>query len=374
MRAPSSGLDCSRKTLPRRGPSRLRQALLYLFVIAGSFAIYMSNAQTLASYDSAPNSLLAFNLFENHRFDLDLFRGSYFAGLGGQYAFVEAPNGHLTSAYPIGPALVSLPIYCVFYLAARDRAVVPAINAPAFEPFRQRYEKTAAAILAALSVALFLLCARQIGNFAQAAIATAVYALATSMWSTGSQALWQHGPVNILLLAMFFALVRAVRARARANVSWWLAGAGICAGLLPVVRPTAILFTVAAALFVTWAMRSRGVLFFVGLAFGIAPGVAWNLYFFHALSGGYGGVANPYVASAAYASTAFAGLLVSPSRGLFTFSPVLIFSLIGIVVAGRRRDRPASLVVLLAMACAALVLQYAFSVTGGPGMPTARVS
>jgi hypothetical protein len=347
--------------------SRLREALLYVFILASSFAIYTSNAQTLSSYDSAPNSVLAFNLIQNHRLDLDLFRGSYFTALGGQYAFNEAPNGHLTSAYPIGAALVSLPIYVAFYVTARAGGGFPAINTPAFEPFRQRYEKTAAAVIAALSVGLFFACAREIGNAAQAGIATVTYALATSMWSTGSQALWQHGPVDLFVLGMTYAIFRAVRAREHATgpFSWtaatrWLIYAGLCAGFLPVIRPTAVLFSIAALVFVGWTFRARSLVFGVALATGLTPGIAWNAYFFHSLIGGYAGIAHPYAVTPPHALMAFAGLLVSPSRGLFTFSPVLLYSMVGAGRAWRVRDSRAVLVVVLATACAVLVLQYAF--------------
>jgi hypothetical protein len=57
---------------------------------------------------------------------------------------------------------------------------------------------------------------------------------------------------------------------------------------------------------------------------------------------------------------ALAALLVSPSRGLFVFSPVLAFAVVGVRNA-RRTARPgAKLILLLASAAALLVVQYAF--------------
>jgi hypothetical protein len=342
--------------------ARFKAGLIVLAVVVSAFAIYLSNRQTLASFDSAPNSLFVLNLFANHRLDFDLFRGSYFTALGGQYAFVEAPNGHLTSVFPIGPALVSLPLYAIFALAEHAGVHVPAITSPAFEPLRQQYEKTAAAALAALSVGLLLLCAREIGGPAQAATATVVYALATSIWTIGSQALWQHGPVNLFVLAMAYALFRANRAPDSTRCSRWLLAAGVCAGLLPVMRPTAVLLSLPGLIFAGWAFRRRSLAFVIGLALGAAPGVAWNAYFFHSLLGGYAyaGIASSYLASPYRALATLAALLVSPSRGLLTFSPVLAFSILGIVRASRVRDNDARLVVLLAAGCGAIVVQYAF--------------
>jgi hypothetical protein len=339
---------------------RVREVVLTVAVAAISFGIYMSNGQTLASYDSAPNSLLALDLLEEHRLDFDLFRGSYFRALGGQYAFTEAPNGHLASVFPVGTALVTAPLYGVFYLARHGKAN-PAIYSSAFEPIRQHDEKIAAAVVAAISVALFLLCAREFVDLTRAAIATAVYALATSVWSTCSQALWQHGPVNLFVLAMTYALLRASRAREPTSSSCWLAAAGIFAGLLPVIRPTAVLFSAAGFIYACWTFRRRGWLFVATSGLGVAPGIAWNAYFFHSLAGGYAyaGIAYSYFWAPRRALTTLAALLLSPSRGVFVFSPVLAFSLAGPFGAARVRQQSARLIMLLAAACAALVLQYA---------------
>jgi hypothetical protein len=340
--------------------ARPKDAWLALAAGAIALAVYLTGNPGPSSYDSAPNSLLAFNLFENQRLDFDRFRGGFFDALHGGYAFVEAPSGRLTSLFPVGTAIVTLPIYGAFEVVRRASGDVPPITSPAFEPLRRQYERIAAALVAALSVALFFLCAREITDTAGAATTTVVYGFATSMWSTASQALWQHGPVNLFVLAVVYALFRAVRARAPAPNAAWLAAAGCCAGLLPVIRPTAILFTIAAAIFAGLAFRARGWWFGAALAAGLAPGIAWNVSFFHALLGGYATNARAYDFAPGHALAALAALLVSPSRGLFIFSPVLVFAIAGAVRLRRVRDPNASLVALLGCACAVLVVQYAF--------------
>lgn len=337
----------------------MRNVLLLAAIVAAAFAIYTSNGDELASYDSAPNSLLGFTVLQQHRLDFDRFRGSYFPALGGQGVFVEAPNGHLSSLFPVGAGIVAFPLAAAFYVARGGEPGVGTITAPAFEPLRRQFEKTAAALLAAVSVALFLLCAREIANPVQAAIATIVYALATSIWSIGSQALWQHGPVNLFVLAMVYALLRASSARDSAHVTAWLVAAGVCAGFLPVIRPTAALFSAAGGVFAWWTFRARSLPFALALVAGVAPGVAWNAYFFHSLVGGYAGDARLYAWSP-QALTSFAALLVSPSKGLFAYSPVLAFSFAGVVRARSGGDPRGRLVVLLALACAVLAVQYAF--------------
>jgi hypothetical protein len=336
----------------------MRFFLCVAAIVAASFAIFTSNPAPVVSYDTAPNSLLAFNLWENHRLDLDRFRGGYLAASAGRYAFVEAPNGHLTSLFPVGAAIVTLPLYAVFELARRDRAHVPPLETAAFEPLRQRFEKLAAAAVAAVSVGVFLLCALEIASAWPAAVATAVYALGTSLWSTASQALWQHGPVNLLVLVMVYTLFRANRSRDGTRVVVWLVAAGLCAGLLPVVRPPAALFSLGGSIFAVWTFRERSGWFVAALALGAAPGLAWNAYFFHSPLGGYAPNLAAYALGPS-ALAAFGALLVSPSRGILVFSPVLAFAALGVARARHAHDRNARLVLLLAAACVALVVQYA---------------
>jgi hypothetical protein len=354
-------------SFPRRTGARggtvgrkLLSILVYPAIIAIAFAIYMANGELLASYDSAPNSLLAFNVLREHRLDFDRFRGSYFSRLGGQYAFTEAPDGHLMPVFPIGTAIVTLPIYAVLALLPTSGAARAPIESAAFEPFRGRAEKIAAALVAAIAAALFFACARELGSLAPATVATAVFALGTSMWSIGSQALWQHGPVNLVVLAMFYVICRAARAREPAARARWLAAAGLCAGLLPVIRPTAVIFAAAAGAFSVTTFRRDAWWFIATLPLGAAPGVLWNLIYFHALAGGYAGDARSYTASARQALAALAGLIVSPSRGLLTFSPVLILAVVGARSAARRTEPSARLILWLAAAAAVLIVQYAF--------------
>ncbi len=338
--------------------ARVRSAILTVAIIAVAFAIYLANGEFLGSYDSMPNSLLAANALATGRLDLDDFRGSYFTALGGQYAFVEAPNGHLTSVFPIGTAIVAAPIELAFALMRAADPTAPPLTAAAAEPTRQHDEKLAAALLAALAVGLCWRCGLLLGTPWQAGIVTAVFAVGTPMWAIAAQALWQHGPVNLAVLALVFALLRAGRTTGRSATAW-VGAAGLAAGLLPVIRPTALLFTLAAAAFVLATQRGRAGWFAAGATVGIAPGLAWNLAFFHTLVGGYGSNAAMFGGTLGSIATAFAGLLISPNRGLFVFAPVLLFSLVGFVRALRRGTRDALLLAMLAGACAALTVLYA---------------
>ncbi len=335
--------------------TRVRAAVFYLVLFGVAFGVYHSNGPyPLGSFDSAPNSLLAFDLLSRGALDFDDLRGGRLVRSGAGYAFVEAPNGHYASIFPIGTAIVTLPLYVAFDTARRVAGRPVDIAAPAFEPVRELDEKAAATVVAALAVVLFYVCARGIASGFAAGIATLAFGFGTEVWTIGSQALWQHGSVCLVLLATIAALQRALRAPSGRRRAAWVLGAGLCAGLLVTVRPTALLFALAAFAFVAWRNRSGTALFGLGFAAGVLPAVAWNAYFFHSLLGGYGPNLATVMTNVASIAGAFAGELVSPNRGLFVFTPLALFSIGGAIRATRAKTDDARLMLLLAGACVAL--------------------
>lgn len=335
--------------------ARWRTVAVAVAIFVVTLAIYMSNGETISSYDSGPNTVFAYNAIEHGALDFDRFRGGELAGLGGAYAFVEAPNGHLTSLFPIGTAFLTFPVYALLFAVEHPGDVA----ATGFEPQRLHDEKLVASIVAALAAMLFFGCARLIGTGWQAGIATVAFALGTETWMIGSQGLWQHGPVCLVLIALIFSLLRAERAGGTNTRAAWMLAAGLLAGFLPVIRPTALLFTIAAAAFALTTLTAGRRLFIGGVVLGLAPGLAWNFAFFHSLTGGYASNLSLYDFAPAHVAAALAGLLVSPSRGLFAFTPIVLFSFAGAVLALRRGDPAARLLTLLGLASLALVLNYA---------------
>jgi hypothetical protein len=180
------------------------------------------------------------------------------------------------------------------------------------------------------------------------------------MWTVGALALWQHGSVNLLVLGMTGALFAALDARPSRRMPAWLALAGLCAGFLFVVRPTALVFSVAGLAFAWWEFRRGAWPFVAGAALGILPGIIWNERTFGTLLGAYAQNADAYVFSWPQFSNAFAALLISPGKGLFVFTPIAVFSLIGLWHALRARTPQARLLVALSAASFVLLLQYSF--------------
>ncbi len=334
----------------------LRNALVSAAIFIAAFFVYGSNGdQYVYSYDSAPNSLLVLNLLENHRLDFDNFTGGYFDRLGAGYIFTQTPAGQRQSIFPIGTAIVAAPVDLALDALAHVQHRPLALTSIAFERQRLHDEKTAAGVIAALAAVLMFWCLCEFAPVPVALLLTAVFAFGTSMWTIGSQALWQHGPVNLVLLAMTFSLVRAERT----NRTMLFVVGGIAAGFLTVVRPTALFFTLAALGWVLATQRRDRAAFAVALGAGAAPGIAWNVVNFHSVVGGYAGDAATYRASADVWG-ALAALAISPSKGFFVYLPLALAAPFGAVIAARSGDHRGTLLALLGIAGLLLAVSYAF--------------
>lgn len=332
-----------------------------LGILVACLALYQSNGDTyIYTYDSAPNSLLVLNALENHRLDFDDFRNGYLFRLGGGYAFAGDRHGHLTSLFPIGTAIVSAPAYLVFDALIHLQHRPSDLTSPDFERYRLHYEKLAANWIAALAAVLMFLCARRLTGLVPSLIVTLAFAAGTDMWAVGALALWQHGSVNLLVLAMTGSLFAALDARPSRRMLPWLLLAGLCAGFLFMVRPTALIFSAAGLAFAAWEFRPGVLTFVAGLVAGLTPGIVWNERTFGTLLGAYGQNADAYVFSWAQFSNAFAALLISPGKGLLLFTPIAVFSLIGLWHAWRARTPQGRLLVALAAASFVLLVQYSF--------------
>jgi hypothetical protein len=338
--------------------SRTTATIAAVAIFIACLFLYQSNGDTYVyTYDSAPNSLMVLNALENHRLDFDNFRGGYLYQLGAGYVFTSDKSGNLVSFFPIGTAILSAPLYAAFDPLIHLQHQPSDITSLSFERYRLHYEKLAANWIAALAAVLMFLCARRLTGLVPALIVTLAFAAGTDMWTVGSQALWQHGAVNLLVLAMTGALLTALDAPRKVP---WLLLAGLCAGFLFVVRPTALVFSAAGLAFAAWESRRYALTFVAGAVAGLLPGIIWNEGTFGTLLGAYGQNADAYAFTWPQFSNAFAALLISPGKGLLVFTPIAVFSLIGLWHALRARTPQAWLLVALAVAAFILLLQYSF--------------
>jgi hypothetical protein len=295
---------------------RIRTALLLGLL---SFVVYNANLREISSQDTIPARVLPVALVRERTLALDMFFRDWPPGAPLPY-WIQRVNGRYLSSYPLLPGLLAVPIYAVpVALLGGDSWVL--INMLA---------KLTASLIAALSVALVYLAAARLGPDAVAVAVALVYALGTSVWSVASQGLWGHGPAALFLAASLACLLHADER------PWLLDAAGLATGFMLASRFITVF--VAAAL-LGCALdhdRRRGRRALAWCALAVGPFLAYNLWTFGSLEGGYVQMHADFRAEG-FAGTwatrpweGLAGLLVSPSRGLFVYSPILLATVLGI--------------------------------------------
>jgi hypothetical protein len=206
--------------------------------------------------------------------------------------------------------------------------------------------KFVAAAMVAASGALIFLTACEFTGWLKALAVALAYGLGTCVWSTSSQALWQHGPNEFFLALGALLLVRIDRGKRNAVLC------GLAFACAVACRPTSVVVVFAVGVYLLVAKR-RLVLPYVLGALPIALLLAGhNAYYFGSPFTFGQGLAGTDVALFKTGSAelwrrpfvdasfwvAAAGLLVSPSRGLLVYSPIMIFAFWGLAVVWRRKE------------------------------------
>ena len=304
--------------------------------------VYNANLRLIAPGDTYPARYLPFGLWRYHTLLVDPILPITAQGRRvGMPAAVKTPpgefkvkaywlvwgkDGHAISTYPVAVPVLLAPLYlpAVLYLHARGW------DSWRLDWVARVMEKLSASLLAATSAALLYLALRRRAGPRLALVLALAYAFGTTTWMIGSQALWQHGMAELLIAGMLLAVTGPATVRAAIV-------AGLLGGLIACNRPPDSLLAAAIGLYgLRWAGRRVPVLVAAALA-PVALVLAYNFSVAGHYAGGYGLVGGKeffYHGAAA----GVAGLLFSPARGLFVFSPFLLFLPIFVRRAAREGD------------------------------------
>jgi hypothetical protein len=315
------------------------------------FALSFTNLNDIWSPDVLPNALLPFTLLREGDVDYDeyVFRPAdrapavltattdgnaqrldseaYFFRACGQSTATAppgvprskggppapGPNDRVCSVFPPGMGLLALPFFLPVVLS----------GAPALDlAMLLRVGHVAAAFYETLAALLLWAVLRRIASDRAAVMLVLLYFLGTSVRTVSSQALWQHAGVH---LAVAIVLWLVVRERAPTQRTDFVAG--LTLGLGSIVRQTTFLVGIGLQRAPTRLPLVAS--FGIGLVLGMAPLFAYNwLAFGTPTEQGYG--IKPFDAPLLQG---LAGLLVSPSRGLFVYEPWAALALGGFVIA-----------------------------------------
>ena len=307
-------------------PGGRRELWASLLIGLCCLLVYNANGRAISAGDTYPARYLPFAIWQHHTVLLDPIAPLAAQGRGNAaFWMVHVQGGHTISLYPVVlPVLIS-PLYlpAVGYLNSRGWTDAR------LDHMAKVMEKLSASLVAALSASLLYLLLRRRAAAPTALLLTLAYAFGTTTWVISSQALWQHGMAELLVVgAMLFLTGQCTVPRALA--------AGLLLGLIAANRPPdAILAAALGAYGLFWAGR-RAVLLVAAAALPAGLVLLYNLGAAGHLGGGYGllGTAEFFQHDLI---SGLGGLLFSPTRGLFVFSPFLLF----LVLAWRHlpRDR-----------------------------------
>ncbi len=279
---------------PPVGPSQVSAVLLGLVL----FVALVANGRPIGSGDARPTERVAASLVHERRLDLDAYPDV-------EEPFARQVGAHRVSIYPIGSALLAAPVFAIARaLFALDETGLALAG------------KWAASLFSAAAAALLYLAIGRRRPHREALWTAAVFALGTSVWST-SQALWQH-PAAVLGLSA--ALLCMVRAEADDR---WAGRAGLPLAFAVAARYADIALVAALAIGIAvrwprripqlaaWAMPVATLVLAYHWAYFGSP---WR----QGLPAG-GRFSAPW-------GEGHLGLLVSPGKGLFVFTPIALMA------------------------------------------------
>lgn len=268
-----------------------------------AFIVFAATAQyhDPLNNDTRASAIAAWQLAHHGNATLDAFYPHY------AWLF-ESHGRYVTNRLP-GTVFWATPFYAL--LGGSD---YPAVYPGAF----------AAAFASAVATSLAFVLACRLVSRRAAVISALLLAFATGTWTVSADQLWTHGPAQAAVLLMVL-LVSKDR--------WLLAG--LPAGFAILVRPHLGIVAVVLCAFGIARTRSARPLL---IAMGSAAGAAILLGYNQALWGKwaiFGGYDQPVAASGhkfVALVSGFAGDFVSPERGLFVMTPLLL-----LLVPGLRR-------------------------------------
>jgi hypothetical protein len=310
--------------------------------------IYNANLRSISAGDTYAARYLPFGIWRHGSVLLDRISSITAQGHAkSAYWIVRGRGGRAISLYPVVLPVLVAPLY----LPAVAFVQAGGWNEQRLQRTARIMEKVTASLLAAASAALLYLLLRRRAEPRTALVLTLAFALGTTTWVISSQALWQHGLAELLVIGALLLVTGPCTAR-RALA------AGVLCGLIACNRPPDAILAAALGLYgLWWAGRRLAPLLAAAAALPVALVVAYNLEVAGSIAGGYGLSGDPTFFQHDLLA-GLAGLLFSPTRGLFVFSPFLLFLPFGWRSA--LRDRGArGLTLTVGIAVVLQVLAYA---------------
>ncbi|OGD92064.1 hypothetical protein A3D07_03055 [Candidatus Curtissbacteria bacterium RIFCSPHIGHO2_02_FULL_42_15] len=243
--------------------------------------------------------------------------------------YVIHENNRYFSAFPVFSSLLATPIY--FIPVILKGITLENLNLDENITLVLSLGKISAAFFAAVSTVFVYLSAKQFLKKEKALLLTLLYALGTSTLSISSQSLWQHGASQMFLAITIYFFILGQKKK------HLLPATGLFLGFATIARFANVFITlIFLVYFLIFERKSAfkfllltlpAIFFFVWYQI-TYPG---NIFFYkYEAWGEIAKLNSSYLAG-------FLGLLIAPSKGLFVYSPIFLFSLLGSLLTFRKK-------------------------------------
>jgi len=325
-----------------------------IFLFGLVYLIYNINCRGIESGDTIPASLLPFSLLEYHNLYLDKFHYNYEYNFD-QIWFLREMKGHYLSMYPIVTPILITFLYILPYAYLKLDNIPIDILHPGFSMTVSIMQKLCASLIATLSVIFVYLSLKELANRKTAAVAALTYAFATNTWTISSQALWQHGLVELLLSISIFLVLR----NERQSSNKLIVLLGLLSGLFVFNRPIDSILLISVIFYVFTLTYKKIAYYIIPFFISSAPFLLYNLYFFGSFFGGYAVLLDGFDLGPDMINR-LVGLLISPSRGLFIYTPIILISILGFLKVRQISNRKIrTFLLILGFSC--LIQLFAYS-------------
>jgi hypothetical protein len=297
---------------PASAPGRSLGTSVLIGIVC--FLVYNANLRSISAGDTYPARYLPFGILRHGSLSLDPILTTVQQKSPHAYWIQSGRGGRTVSLYPVVLPVLLSPLYVPAALQLRSQRWPE----ESLERTARIMEKLTASLLAATSAALLFLLLQRRASPRVALMLTLVYAFGTTTWVISSQALWQHGLAELLLVSVLL-LVSGPATR------WTVIAAGSMLALVAANRPPDVLLAAPLGLHGLFWARRRAPLLVAAAVIPAALVLAYNLAVVGHWAGGYA-LAREKMQFLGYDPfLGLAGLLFSPTHGLFVFSPFLIF-------------------------------------------------
>ena len=239
-------------------------------------------------------------------------------------------NGHLYSIYPLGTSLLALPFVALYDWWNTTFVSPISIDKQIILSQTDLIDNFLAALFVALAVLFVYLTGLQFAPWYLSLIGSLLLAFGTTAWTQAARTLWPHGPTMFVLALSLWLLIKASKNKAYAIV------AALPLAFSFIIRPTNIIPLIFFTIYVFVKFPKVFIYYLLVTVVILAFYSFYNFGIYHApLPPFYypGGIRmGPYNHSLRFSPEGLAGQLVSPNRGLFIYSPVLLFAVIAMLI------------------------------------------